>query len=223
MNLVGAAADMEKGRAEIMSLHPDLVLADIKLKDGNSFSLLEQIPLDFQLVFITAYNQFAIQALNLGAFAYLLKPLDEKEFNNTMMKCFHKQVQYNFEKQQLELVKNFFNSNQSAVKKIALKGVEFTQIIDVDDIVYCQSDKGYTTFFMNDNSKIVVSKVLKEYESILPDDTFIRCHQSYLFNINCLKKYYRDGQIELTNGTIIPVSDRRRNNILNLIDKLSEQ
>ena len=103
-----------------------------------------------------------------------------------------------------------YYTEKKEVTKLALKTSDCIQIVPVQDIVYCQSDKGYTTFYLADKQQIVVSKVLKEYESLLPETQFVRCHQSYLVNSTYIKKYYKDGLLELTTGHTLPVSDRKR-------------
>ncbi|WP_437920042.1 LytR/AlgR family response regulator transcription factor [Sphingobacterium sp. LRF_L2] len=110
-------------------------------------------------------------------------------------------------------------SNQTS-RKIALKTYDFTQIVDIEDIFYCFSDRGYTTFYLKGNVSLMVSKVIKHFENILPEAQFIRCHQSYLINTLHIHKYFKDGQIEMKDGKIIPVSSRRRECVLEFIGKL---
>ncbi|GIZ15346.1 LytR/AlgR family response regulator transcription factor [Capnocytophaga catalasegens] len=219
LQIIGYSSQIEKAQYEIPILKPELILSDIQLSDGSSFSLFEKIDIsDSQIIFITAYNQFAIDALNLGAFAYLLKPIDEELFNKTIERCFHKQEQHKFDKNRFELMSNY--STKQTINKIALKSFDYTQIISISAIIYCHSDKGYTTFYLENNTNIVVCKVLKEYETLLPKDIFIRCHQSYLVNVNYISKYYKDGNLELTNKKLIPVSERRKEFVLDFLNHL---
>jgi two-component system LytT family response regulator len=219
LQLVGFSAEIEKAAREIPIIQPDLVLADIQLKDGNSFTLFEKIALDFHLIFITAYNQYAIQALNLGAFGYILKPVDERIFFETIEKCYKKQETFRFKEQQIQIAERIFKQDKS-IQKIALKNSDATYIVAFDEIVYCSSDKGYTTFILKDGSNILVSKVLKEYEVLLPNEKFIRCHQSYLVNSSCIKTYYKDGFLEMNNKHKIPVSDRRKSQIIQFFENI---
>lgn len=220
LHVVGYSDEVAKAAAAIPALAPDVILADIQLRDGNSFSLFEQLDMaDKQLVFITAYDQFAIDALNLGAFAYLLKPLETELFNQTMERCFRQRERFRFDRSQMHLASNHYNERKP-VERIALKHLDFMQVIAVSDIVYCQSDKGYTSFCLLDGEKVVTSKGLKEYESLLPPELFIRCHQSYLINANHLKKFFKDGQAEMANGDVIPVSDRKKQAIMDWIAEM---
>lgn len=221
LQIVGYSAEISKAQTEIPNLKPDLILSDIQLTDGTSFTLFQNIDIaDIPVIFITAYNQFAIEALNIGAFAYLLKPIETEVFNETLDRCFQKKEQFRFEKNQMDLARNHYTEKET-IKRIALKSHDYTQIIQISDIVYCQSDKGYTTFFLNNGNKIVVSKVLKEYETLLPATVFIRCHQSFLVNGNYISKYYKDGNLQLTTNDLIPVSERKKEIVTDYLNQIS--
>ncbi len=220
LQIVGYTGELSTAKNEIPTLKPDIVLADIHLNDGVSFTLFQNIDLNFHLIFITSYDHFAIQALNIGAFAYILKPIEIQAFNDTIEKCYSKSESFLNNKNQLLLTQNQFVTKKE-IDKIALRTFDFIQIVNVSDILFCQSDKGYTTFFINDGTKIIVSKVLKEYEDILPESLFIRCHQSFLVNINYIAKYFKDGQIELVSKHTIPVSERKREVVIAFINKIS--
>lgn len=221
LQIVGYSAEISKAQIEIPNMKPDLILSDIQLTDGSSFTLFQNIDIsDIPVIFITAYNQYAIESLNIGAFAYLLKPIDTEVFNETLDRCFQKKEQFRFERNQMELARNHYTEKET-IKRIALKSVDYTQIIQIADIVYCQSDKGYTTFFLNDGNKIVVSKVLKEYETLLPATVFIRCHQSFLVNVNYISKYYKDGNLQLTTKDLIPVSERKKEIVIDYLNQIS--
>jgi two-component system, LytTR family, response regulator len=221
LQIVGYSAEISKAQTEIPNLKPDLILSDIQLTDGTSFTLFQNIDIaDIPVIFITAYNQFAIEALNIGAFAYLLKPVDTEIFNETLDRFFQKREQFRFERNQMDLARNHYTEKET-IKRIALKSHDYTQIIQISDIVYCQSDKGYTTFFLNNGNKIVVSKVLKEYETLLPATVFIRCHQSFLVNVNYISKYYKDGNLQLITNDLIPVSERKKEIVTDYLNQIS--
>ncbi|MET0571707.1 MAG: LytTR family DNA-binding domain-containing protein [Pedobacter agri] len=223
LKVVGHSADIEKASKEIPELKPDIVLADIRLKDGDSFTLFNNIDTeDFQVIFLTAYDQYAIQALNLGAFAYLLKPIDDVALATALNKCYHYREQEIFNKQQLHIARTHYletETNQS--RRIALKSLEFIEIVLIEDILYCQSDKGYTTFYLKDQREILVSKGLKEYEMMLVPMGFLRCHQSYLINFNYVKKYFREGYLQMCNNSQIPVSSRKKEEVLRYLQNIS--
>ncbi|RAJ88004.1 two-component system LytT family response regulator [Chitinophaga dinghuensis] len=220
LQLIGYAADIVKAEKEIPQLKPDLILSDIQLKDDTCFNLFNRIDISaMQVLFITAYDQYAIQALNLGACGYLLKPLDTELFNETIDRCFRKTEQHKFNQYQLEIAATHYRGN-ARPRRIALKSAAFTQVINIEDIVYCSSDKGYTTFWLKDGTSILVSKVLKEYESVLPPDTFLRCHQSFLVNGHFVNKFFKDGYLEMTTGAQIPVSERKKDSVASFLERM---
>lgn len=219
VTLMGHSTEIAKGRIDIEQMRPDVILADIQLKDGLSVELLSTLNLDVSIVFITAYDQYAIEALNMGAIGYLVKPIEPQQLTDIIEKCHRKSNEFNISQTQLQIAGDHIRQPSKA-QKIALRTFEFTQIVDVEDILYCFSDRGYTTFFLKNDVSLMVSKVIKHYEAMLPETQFIRCHQSYLINSQYIHKYYKDGQIEMKDGKMIPVSSRKRDTILQFIDGL---
>ena len=221
--VVGYAAEVTKAAKEISQLQPSLILADIRLKDGDSFQLFSAIDAaNYQVVFLTAYDEYAIQALNVGALAYLLKPVDEALLIETLDKCYRKKEEEKFNQQQLDVATNYYHNKEAApVKRLALKSLEFIEVIVTEEIIFCKSDGGYTTFHLQNGQQIIVSKGLKEYEKILETSGFLRCHQSYLVNVNFIKKYYKEGYLQMTNKEEIPVSTRKREEVLKYLDSIS--
>jgi two-component system LytT family response regulator len=223
LDVVGFAGEIAIASKEIRTLKPDIILADIRLKDGNSFDLFNEIGVaNFQVIFLTAYDQYAIQALNLGAFGYLLKPIDDLVLINTLNKCFHHRKHEAFGEQQIAIAReHYLSQGVAAGKRIALKGVEFIEVIAIDQIMFCKSDKGYTSFYLDNGREIVVSKGLKEYESLLTPFGFLRCHQSYLVNFKQVKKYYREGYLQMENKESIPVSSRKKEEVLRYLENIA--
>ncbi|WP_316757849.1 LytTR family DNA-binding domain-containing protein [Pedobacter aquatilis] len=223
LEVIGSSAEIAVAAKEIPALKPDIILADIRLKDGDSFHLFHEIGInDFQVVFLTAYDQYAIQALNLGAFGYLLKPIEEVSLTALLHKCFHHREHEKFEQQQLAVSRDYYLAQGlGASKRIALKSVEFIEVVSIEDIMYCKSDKGYTTFYLNNGHDILVSKGLKEYESLLTPFGFLRCHQSYLVNFKYVKKYYREGYLQMENKKSIIVSSRKKEEVLRYLENIA--
>lgn len=222
IEVIGSAADLATASVEIPRLKPEIILADIRLKDGDSFQLFEQIGTSaFQVIFLTAYDQYAIQALNLGAFAYLLKPVDEDALRAAISKCFHQRKQETFEQQQISIAKeHYLSQGMTLNKRLALKTIEFIEVVAIEDIISCKGDKGYTTFVIKGAKDILVSKGLKEYETLLTPFGFIRCHQSYLVNFAYVKKYYREGYLQMENGEKIQVSSRKKEEVLRYLENI---
>lgn len=223
VQIVGYSAEVSKAEREIPEMKPDLILADIRLKDGDSFTLFSNIDVaNFQIVFLTAYDEYALRALKLGALGYLLKPLDENELKSTLDKCFRQKEEERFSQKQIDVAEEFFNARKNTItRRIALKSQEYIEVISVDEIIFCKSDKGYTTFYLNNKKQLLVSKGLKEYEQVLEPMGFMRCHQSYLINPNYIKKYYKEGTLQMKNGENIPVSTRRKEEVLSFLNQIS--
>ncbi|MGJ1432190.1 LytR/AlgR family response regulator transcription factor [Sphingobacterium spiritivorum] len=123
--------------------------------------------------------------------------------------------------QQLEIARHHYtNQGVASTKRIALKSVEYIEVVPIEDIMYCKSDKGYTTFFLKDKREILVSKGLIEYEGILVPFGFLRCHQSYLVNFHYVIKYYREGFLQMQNNQQIPVSSRKKEEVLKYLENI---
>ncbi|MDA3890679.1 MAG: LytTR family DNA-binding domain-containing protein [Salinivirgaceae bacterium] len=221
IEVVGEADSVESGIEIIQKTKPDIVLLDIELKGGTGFNILQNVkPYNFKLIFVTAYNHLAIKAIKFSAIDYILKPINEFEFTNAIENALQS-IQSNEMEMQ---VNNFFDhyEKQTQSKKIVLRTSDSMHIIDVSDILYCQSDNSYTTFYLADGTHILVSKPLKEYNDLLEGFNFIRPHQSYLVNLNSIKKVDKTdgGFIILNNNTEIPISTRRKQSLMQVFDKL---
>ncbi|MFD2905469.1 LytR/AlgR family response regulator transcription factor [Sphingobacterium anhuiense] len=219
VRMVGSSSNIKKAEIDIPRELPDLILSDIQLKDGLSLALLANLNLDTNIIFITAFNQYAIEALNLGAIGYLTKPIDPSLLIEKIEQCYKKTTEFTLNQLQLKIAESHLK-HPATPKKIALRTFEFTQIVDVEDILYCFSDKGYTTFHLKDGVNLMVSKVIKHFEAMLPQEQFIRCHQSYLINSHYIHKYFKDGQLEMKDGRMIPISNRKREMIMQFIEGL---
>ena len=185
---------------------PDLIFLDINLLDGTAFDFLDQTEhLTFKIIFITAYEEYALKALKIGAVDYLLKPVDVDELQAALHKV--KNLPVAEQKQQIKTVKAAWN-NEEATLILSLH--DSFQVIDLHELLYCESDKGYTTFYCVNNKKYLVSKTLKEFEERLLNANFTRPHQSFMVNLKFIDKYEKSGVIYLKNGKKIPVSSRKK-------------
>lgn len=206
INIVAQANDIKEAKTQIENLKPELVFLDIKLKNSTGFNLLDNLDYkEFKLIFITAYNEYAVKAFKYNAFDYLLKPIDPSELNETLHRLKNQEITY---KEQANLSKD-----NKALNRIVIKTAKQIFLIDLDDIVRCESDEGYTKIYLNTGKNIISAKTLKEYNKLLPESTFIRVHQSHLVNVTYIKEYLREGKLKLENNILIPVSTRKRNEI----------
>lgn len=214
---IGTCGSISDALVLINNTQPDLVLLDIQLSDGTSFELLSQLgKINFKIIFITAYNDRAITAIKFGALDYLVKPVDEDELALALQKVYDDPALPMLQEAQLALTQRHIQTQQPQ-DRIALRSQDYLQIVHFAEIIFCQSNAGYTTFHLTDNRKILISKSLKEYEDILPGSLFLRPHQSYLVNQQYIDRYHKDGLLVLKSGAEIPVSTRRRDYVLALL------
>lgn len=220
INLVGTANSITSATELIRLKKPDLILLDIELKDGSGFQVLQQLkPYTFKVVFITGFNHYAIKAIKFSALDYILKPVNETEFQQAIQRAID-HIYLDTEQQTNLLLESLRKETQN--KKLVLKTSDSIHIVDISDILFCKSDNSYTTFFIHENEKIIVSKSIKEYDELLCEYGFFRPHQSYLVNLNHVKKIDKsDGSfIIMKNKKEIPVSLRQKKNLLQLLEKL---
>jgi two-component system LytT family response regulator len=213
--VVGTASSAADGRNIILSQQPDLVFLDIEMPRGNGFDLLEMLPeRNFEIIFITAYNNFAIKAFKYSAIDYILKPIDIEEFIEAVDKA---EKRINEKKQPAPRSMSKYdvlldNIRSSKPTKIMVPTSEGQIYIDIKEISRIEAEGSYSMLYLTNDSKILVSKNLKEFETMLGDSDFFRPHNSHLINLEHVKKYVvKDGgYIEMTDGTIVPISRRRK-------------
>lgn len=209
----GSADGVATGISLLNQKHPDLLLLDIALQDGTAFDILEAtIYLNYKIIFLTAFEQYAIKAIKYGALDYLIKPLNESEFSDALRKV----AREHSYKEQVSIALEAYTQNKQNAR-LVLRTTDHFQIISLDEIIYCHSDNGYTTFHLIGNRSVLTSKYLKEYEDVLPPNIFIRPHQSYFVNKAFIEFYHPDGWLTLKDKTIIPVAHRKRELIMEFI------
>lgn len=216
------ADGVRSGIEAIQHIEPEILFLDIELDDGLAFDIFKEInDLQAQLIFTTAHNHYAVRAFEYSALDYLLKPVSPTLLHNALLKARQNLNQSNL-KNQIQIMLESINKNQSHEQKIALKDINGIKITKIKDILYCEANGPYTTFFIENEKEITVSKNLKEYEELLHAFNFIRCHHSYLVNLNKVKSIEKsDGlTIHLENNKQIPISVRKKDEILNSIEKL---
>ncbi|MCL6294067.1 LytR/AlgR family response regulator transcription factor [Jejuia spongiicola] len=206
VEVVGECISVKEAVVVASACKPELIFLDINLTDGNAFEFLEQTEhLQFKVIFITAYEEYAIKALKSGAIDYILKPVDVDELKVALEKVKHLPIAE--QKQQIRKVKEVWSNDDT---KLIVSLHDSFQVIDLNELLYCESDKGYTTFYCNDGRKHVASKTIKEFEDQLIAVNFIRPHQSFIVNLKFIDKYEKSGTIYLKNGKKIPVSSRKK-------------
>ncbi|MBU2974283.1 LytR/AlgR family response regulator transcription factor [Zobellia sp. B3R18] len=211
VNLVGEAASIQEGLELIQKHELDLVFLDVEMPFGNAFDLLDELPnRTFETVFVTAYNQYAMDALNSHAAYYLMKPINIDELI--------KAVEYvqEIKQKEIELTDTVLQPKLKSVEgKITLPQQDGFQVLNVADILYCKADDNYTEIYL-ENRKILVSKTLKYFEDALAGFSFARIHKSYLVNVNEVVKYRKGkgGSVVVSNGKELLVSASKKKEFL---------
>ncbi|MBW6460648.1 MAG: LytTR family DNA-binding domain-containing protein [Bacteroidales bacterium] len=222
VTIIAEADGYRKGMEEIRKQPPDVVFLDIQMPDGSGFRLLEEIEeVDFEVIFTTAFDQFAIKAIKYSALDYLLKPIIPQDLIDAIGKVEKKISKYRH-KMNLDVMIDTMKSQEDVSRKIILSTSEMIHVINVDDIIRCESDNYYTNFYFTDGRRLLISKTLKENEELLSRHNFVRPHKSHLVNIKYIKNYIRQegGYILMSDGSRIPVSRRKKDKILEIIYNL---
>jgi two-component system LytT family response regulator len=222
VQIVGEADSVESGVALIRQTQPDLVFLDVEMGDGTGFDLLQKLkPIGFKVIFVTGHEDFAIRAFRFSAIDYLLKPLDPTELVEAVKKA---QDAVNNDIFDAKLNNLFSNLERPKnLQKLILKTSDRIYSVDIQDIVNCESDKNYTTFYLMNAPKIVVSNNLKEYETILAPHNFFRTHKSHLINLayfDHLVKSDGGNTIVMKNKQMIPLSVRKKDEFMQVLETL---
>lgn len=223
VEVVTEADGYRSGLEAIRKYKPEVVFLDIQMPDGSGFKLLETLDeISFEVIFTTAYDQYAIKAIRYSALDYLLKPIVPAELKLAVDKALRKKGDGTINQHIKVLLENE-REKTAPSKKIILSTAEGMHVIDIRDIIRCESDDYYTRFFMRDRKPIMVSKTLKEHEELLSEFGFLRPHKSHLVNIQYIKSYVKNegGFLLLTDGTMVPVSRRKREKIQEEIHLIS--
>ncbi|MCB0805177.1 MAG: response regulator transcription factor [Bacteroidales bacterium] len=222
VNLVAEADGMNSGREAILKHDPDLVFLDIQMPDGSGFKLLESLEnIRFDVIFTTAYDQFAIKAIKFSALDYLMKPIFPEDLVAAVEKA-KKKRDTQGTKQGIDVLLQHVKKPESENPKIVLSTSEKIHVVNIKDIIRCESDNYYTLFLFTDGTKLLISKTLKENEELLSEHNFIRPHKSHLINALYIKSFLKQdgGYIMMTDGSKVPVSRRKKEKIIEIINNL---
>lgn len=211
INIHFQASSVEEAYLYLIKNSPDILFLDVQLGDGTTFDLLSKFKeIHSQIIFITAYENFAIQAIKNGATDYLLKPINKVDFIVAVNKA-------------VDNIKKIQPSPTPLFKdnKILLSTLQGFKIVNISCIIRCEADSSYTTFYLTNKAKIMVSKTLHEFEPILLENNFFRIHHKHLINIDHLQEYIkgRGGQVVMSDESVLDVSYRKKNDFLSKIGK----
>jgi two-component system, LytTR family, response regulator len=212
----------EAGIKAISELQPDVIFLDIEMPHMNGFDMLEQFDrLNFDVVFCTAYDQFALKAFRYSALNYLLKPIDPDDLKATIQRIAEKQ--HAPSREQIDLLLQTMKQNlpRATPPRIALTTSDGLIFVATQDILYCEAESNYTKVVLANNRKILVAKVLKEIDDALSGEDFFRIHNSFLINVNHIKRFVRGdgGYVVMDDDTAITISRSRRQAFMDMFPR----
>ncbi len=220
IKICATAGSVDEAVAAIDKYQPSLVFLDIEITGGTGFQVLRRVKNhQFKLIVVTAFNEFAIQAIKFSAIDYILKPVNEFEFKAGVEKAIQEIEEMNNHN---PLTNLFNNILETETKKLVLRTSNEIHVVSVNDIIRLHADNAYTTFYLETGEKIIISRGIGEYDNLLSGYGFIRPHQSHLVNIRFIKKLDRSdgGFLILKDKTQVPVSARKRQHLLETLNKL---
>lgn len=216
VTVVAEAVNIIEGKATIERHKPEVVFLDVEMPFGNAFDLLEQLEeITFETIFVTAFSNYAIQALNLSASYYLLKPVDIDELVKAVTKI-EQSVSKNKELNHTKILIDNIKIENKQLQKIVLPLIDGFEVVQVNQIIRCEAMDNFTTLYLTDNRKLVICRTLKHFETLLEDYDFIRVHKSHLINFQYIKQYKKGkgGQVIMIDGASVDISPNRKQEFL---------
>lgn len=218
ITICGEATNVTAACELIKKAKPDIVFLDIEMPGGNAFTLLDQLkPVNFEVIFVTAYDNYTLKAIKYSALDYLLKPVNIEELIKAVDKVSEKINSLQFHNRIGNLLLNL-GAPKNTLQSLAIPATFGYEFIIINNIIRCEASGKYTYFFLEDGRKIISVKNLKEYADILPPDTFFRIHHAHLINIRFIKRYHRGsgGVVEMKDNAKIPLATRRKKEFFSL-------
>ena len=217
VEVIGLCDNGEEGIKAIESEKPDVVFLDIEMPVMNGFVMLQQLKYrNFELIFVTAYDHYAIKAIRFSALDYLVKPVEIDDLKAAITKA---EANKNSRNSQLQMELLLEHLNNKQPKRITIHTSDGLRFINVEDIVYLEASNNYTNIYLSTSQKLLVSRTLKDFEDILPSETFLRIHHSTIINKFYVEKYIRGegGQVVMLHGKVLDVSKRKKSEFLQAI------
>jgi len=213
VQVAGICSNATLAKEQILLTHPDVVFLDIQMPGKSGLELLtETAPANFEVVFVTAYNEYMLQALQFSAADYLLKPVDEDRLVEAVQRVTKRLEEGKKEDQTNVLLHNFSNTGNPAEMRLCLPTIKGFIVLKLEEIIYCEAERSYTIFHLEGARNITVSKPLVDYDSLLRDTYFLRIHKSFLINLLHVREYQRGegGIVIMSNSDEIEVSRRKK-------------
>jgi len=222
LEIIGQGSDVQEGVDLIKNLMPDLVFLDISMPNGTGFEVLEKVSdMHFELIFATASDQYALKAIKFSACDYLLKPIDTEELKIAVDKV-KKKKKSNTGMDNLQFLIEHLKRSDENFQKITLPTGNAYEIVNIKDIIRCEADGSYTTFYLSDKRKLVISAGLKHYEELLPEIDFIRVHHHHLINMNHVLRFLKEdgGYAIMTDDSKIEISRRKKEAFMERLNRI---
>jgi two-component system LytT family response regulator len=222
VKVIATASSVSEGVKVLSIYSPDVVFLDIELQSGLGFDVLTQIKdPTFEVIFTTAFEKYAIKAIKFSSLDYLLKPIDLSELQEAVEKA-RDRMDTNVYRQQIDTLMQSLAKENHKQEKICLATTAGMEFIAIEDIVICKADGSYTSFVLKNKNTLMVSKHLKEYENLLGEYQFMRVHNSYVINLNEVKKYVKSdgGYIIMSNDMHVSISPRKKDELMEAMKRL---
>ena len=222
VDLVAVCSSANEGIRAVRKLQPELVFLDIQMPTMSGFELLQQLsPTNFEVIFATAHDQYAIKAIRFSALDYLLKPVDVDDLIHAISKV-KKRLQNKNSAHQYQSVLNNIQYRARKIERVAIPTLEGIEFFRTDDIIYCQADGNYTKLFVRNQPSQLVSRNLKDFESLLSESDFCRVHHSSLINLSHIQRYVKGegGYVILSENHHVDISRRKKEEFLNMLTRL---
>jgi len=220
IEVIAKGNSVTSGIKAIQEYQPDIVFLDIQLVDGTGFDILQKIPVkNFEVIFVTAHEDFAIKAIKFSALDYILKPVDVQELREATENAIRV---HGKRRDSIQFDTLQHNISEYKKRRLVLKTFESLHVVNIEDIIRCESDRNYTSFHLVNDRKILVSKTLKEFETLLKDQNFLRVQQSHLINLNFVERYDKadGGAVIMVDGSSVPISIAKRDAFFQILGKM---
>jgi two-component system, LytTR family, response regulator len=213
VEIISEAEDASEAASQVEKFNPELLFLDIAMPGKNGIDFLKELgEINFEVIFVSAYDKYILQAMRLSAVDFLQKPVDEEQLIYAVNNAFKRIAAKTNNKQVQAFLHNVQEPKNYQDMQLCVPGIKGFQVIKIRDIIYCEAENTYTTIFLQDNQKLLASRPLADYEQLLQDTSFVRIHKSYLINIQQLKEYQKGegGVVVMSNGKHLEVSRRKK-------------
>ncbi len=222
LKILGEADNKNDGAELLVNMEPDVILLDVMLGEDTSFDMLRIVgELKSKVIFISGFEQYALEAFKFSAVDYILKPVDPEELELAVEKL-EQQLKTEDASLKLDVLLDNLVDQKSQEKKIVLQTTEKTFVVQIQDILRCESNNNYTRFYLRGGEKLFISKPIKHYDELLANYNFFRVHKSHLVNMEFVQGVIKkdNGFVELVNGDLVPISSRKRDKTMSIISQM---